>query len=58
MIIAGCIARNSFEYMNNYNDHWAVYIRMCCLMTILLRGGLELEFRGKGLIVVLLTFVP
>ena len=43
---------------NAYNDVWASYIRMYCLMVILLRGGLELGFKGKGIIVFLYTFVP
>jgi NhaP-type Na+/H+ or K+/H+ antiporter len=29
-----------------------------CLSVILLRGGMELDFKGKGLTVVLLTLCP
>jgi hypothetical protein len=43
---------------SHYNDVWAGYIRMVCLAVILLRGGMELEFEGKGIIVVLLTLIP
>lgn len=42
----------------HYNDIWAGYIRMVCLGVILLRGGMELEFAGKGITVVLLTLLP
>lgn len=31
---------------------------MCCLGLILVRGGLQVSFTGKGLIVLLLSFVP
>ncbi len=59
MIIFGSIARNSFgSVVEPYPDDWAGWIRMLCLSVILLRGGLELDFEGKGLIVVLLTFCP
>lgn len=60
MIIAGCIARNFFgpTYMEFYPELKASYIRMVCLSVILLRGGLELDFKGKGLTVVLMTLVP
>jgi NhaP-type Na+/H+ or K+/H+ antiporter len=59
MIVGGAIARNMFAWQREaYNDMWAIYIRIVCLMVILLRGGLELSFRGKGIIVFLYTFVP
>jgi len=59
MILCGAIARNMFDWQREaYNDVWASYIRMFCLMVILLRGGLELGFKGKGIIVFLYTFVP
>ena len=60
MIAFGCIARNFFgDYvMNNYPDYWADWIRQICLSIILMRGGLELEFKGIGQIVVLLTLCP
>lgn len=44
--------------MDKYDDQWASYIRMMCLAVILLRGGMELEFAGKGLGVILLTSIP
>ena len=60
IIIFGCIARNWFpqDIMDAYPNAWAGWIRTVCLSIILLRGGLELDFEGKGLIVVLLTLVP
>ncbi len=44
--------------MTHYPDQNASYIRLICLSVILLRGGLELDFSGKGLTVVLLTLCP
>ncbi len=68
MIILGCIARNllamakndfhSLTFMDSYNDMWAHYIRILCLGVILLRGGMEIEFKGTGFVVILLTLVP
>ena len=60
MIIAGCIARNFFGTltMDHYPDLWSDWIRQICLSVILMRGGLELEFEGKGITVVLLTLCP
>lgn len=31
---------------------------MCCLAILLVRGGLQVTFRGKGILVVLMTFIP
>ena len=60
MIIFGCLARNFLceEYMQHYPEEYAGWIRSICLSIILLRGGMELEFEGKGLTVVLLTLIP
>ena len=50
MIVFGCLARNFFgDYvMRSYPDDWADWIRQVCLSIILMRGGLELEFKGIG----------
>jgi NhaP-type Na+/H+ or K+/H+ antiporter len=60
MIIAGCLARNYLckAYMDHYPEDLSSNIRLICLSIILLRGGLELSFAGKGLTMVLLTLFP
>ena len=60
MIIFGCLARNYLcaAYMDHYPEYIAGWIRSVCLSIILLRGGMELDFAGKGLTVVLLTLCP
>lgn len=60
MVIFGCIARNAFGDIteNHYPEIWADWGRQICLSIILMRGGLELDFEGKGLTVVLLTLIP
>ena len=60
MIIFGCLARNFLcaEYMDHYPEYYAGWVRSVCLSIILLRGGMELDFTGKGLTVVLLTLCP
>jgi NhaP-type Na+/H+ or K+/H+ antiporter len=44
--------------MQHYPIALAAWIRLVCLSIILLRGGLELDFAGKGLTMVLLTLLP
>ena len=60
MVVFGCIARNAFGDIteNHYPEIWADWGRQICLSIILMRGGLELDFEGKGLTVVLLTVIP
>lgn len=60
MIIMGCIARNFLcnAYMQHYPVQLAGMLRLICLSVILLRGGLELDFAGKGLTMILLTLLP
>ena len=59
MILMGAVARNLFTWESEaYHDMGASYMRIVCLMVILLRGGLEITFKGKGLIVFLFTIVP
>ena len=59
MILFGAVARNMFTWESEaYHDPAASYVRIVCLMVILLRGGLEITFKGKGLIVFLYTIVP
>ena len=60
MIFFGCFARNVFESSEPdvYYEPWADWVRQVCLSTILMMGGLELEFAGKGLTVILLTVAP
>lgn len=60
MIIAGCLARNfcAEQTMQHYPVALASILRIVCLSIILMRGGLELDFHGKGLTMVLLTLCP
>lgn len=60
MIIFGCIARNFFGdfVVTNYPNYWADWIRQICLSIILMRGGLELQFKDINLTVALLTLLP
>ena len=60
MIVFGCLARNFLcnAYMQHYPEYYAGWIRSVCLSIILMRGGMELDFKGKGLTVVLLTLCP
>ena len=60
MIIFGCLARNFLckWYMDVYPEKYAGEIRSICLCIVLLRGGMSLDFTGKGLKVVLLCLGP
>ena len=58
-IIIGMIARNLFgDFMEAYPEKWAIFIRKCILSLILTRGGMNVTFKGKGILVVLLVVVP
>ena len=53
------LARNCFGNATiGFPDNWAGVLRTICLAILLLRGGLEITFRGKGLIVLLIAFIP
>lgn len=60
MIIFGCLARNFLcnWYMDVYPEKYAGEIRSICLSIVLLRGGMTIDFTGKGLKVVLLCILP
>ena len=60
MIFFGMFSRNVFEGSapGIYYEPWADWVRQVCLSCILMMGGLELSFSGKGLTVVLLTVAP
>jgi solute carrier family 9B (sodium/hydrogen exchanger), member 1/2 len=59
MIIMGFIARNFVgELSLAYPPKLAAWLRNCVLAVLLTRGGMAVTFRGKGLIVLLVVFVP
>lgn len=59
MIFAGCISRNFFgKVVEPYNPEFAQWLRTCCLAILLTKGGLQVSFRGKGLLVVFLAMIP
>lgn len=60
MIVFGCIARNFFGWLftDLYPDIWADWARQLCLSFILMRGGLQLDFSGHGIVVIFFTLLP
>ena len=59
MIIMGFIARNFVPICEQaFPSRWAYFIRMISLCLLLLRGGLNITFKGQGITVVLISFVP
>jgi hypothetical protein len=59
MIALGFVARNFVPLAAEaFPSRWAYFIRMICLCLLLLRGGLNITFRGQGITVVLIAFVP
>ena len=55
----GCIVRNTFgDVVKAYPSTWAQWIRTCCLAMLLVRGGLQVSFKGKGLLVLFMSFIP
>ena len=59
MIFLGFIARNFFGgVMEAYPNKWAAYIRVICLCTLMLRGGINVKLREVGITVGLLSIIP
>lgn len=59
MIILGFIGRNFVPLCEKaFPSRWAYFIRMIALCLLLLRGGLNVTFRGQGITVILISFVP
>lgn len=59
MIVMGCVVRNFFgDVVKPYPTVWAQWLRYCCLAVLLVRGGLQVTFQGKGLIVLFMSFLP
>ena len=60
MIVIAMLARNLFgDYLKNaYPATWTVWIKNCILSILLTRGGLSVTFKGKGLLVILIVFIP
>ena len=55
----GMIVRNYFGHaVLAYNDTWGAKIREYVLCTLLLRGGLLINLKGKGITLFLLSWVP
>ena len=54
----GMVARNMHTYMDNYVDEWGKFIREVCLTIILAGGGMELTFKDKKIIILLLAIIP
>jgi hypothetical protein len=48
MIIIGCVARNCFgdSFMKPYPTLWSSWVRSICLSILLVRGGLQVSFKG------------
>jgi len=44
--------------MNAYPEIWSVWIRNCILAIVLTRGGLNVSFTGKGLLVPVFVIIP
>ena len=59
MVIMGVIARNMSGWTKSvFHEEIASYIKSFSLMIILVRGALELSFKGRLIGVILLTFIP
>lgn len=59
MIIMGCVGRNYFGKVTaGFPNDWAQWCRMSILGIVLVRSGLTITFRGKGIPVLLLSTLP
>ncbi len=59
MIIMGCISRNLFgEKMDAFPREWSIWIRSISLCLILIRGGMNVSFSGKGFLFGFMATIP
>ncbi len=59
MIIMGCISRNLFgDKMNAFSKEWSVWIRSISLCLLLIRGGMNVSFAGKGFLFAFMATIP
>lgn len=59
MLIAGMIARNLFgDVMDAYPALWTTWICKYIVAILLVRGGLSVTFKGKGISIGLLVLIP
>ena len=60
MIIFGCIVENWLPASMTapYPTYFTKFIRGFCLCILLIRGGLQVSFTGKGLVVLFLSTLP
>ena len=59
MILSGCFSRNFFKTaMQGYPIDWAYQIRNFCLSLLLIRGGLNISFKGQKLLIIVISLIP
>jgi hypothetical protein len=59
MILIGCFVKNWIgDPIKPYPAAFTKYIRGFCLCILLIRGGLQVTFRGKGIVVIFLATLP
>lgn len=59
MILMGCIVRNFFgDFMRAYPEPWTKWLDSCTLGILMTRGGMQVSFKGQGLVVVLVAIFP
>lgn len=55
----GMMAKNYFGLsVAPYKEAWGGYLREVCVCILLMRGGLLINIKGKGLTLFLLSWVP
>jgi hypothetical protein len=59
-ILFGCIARNAlYVFMDtHYNERISNWIQMIGNLVLFVRSGLELEFKSKGVLIIMLATIP
>jgi len=59
MAIMGMVSRNLFGVsVSMYQETWGSYLREVCVNILLMRGGLLISFKGKGLTLALISWIP
>lgn len=59
MIVIGIISRNFFgSATKDFPKEWASFIKSICLGILLIRGGLQVTFKGKSMLLLVMTALP
>lgn len=59
MIVMGSVTKNYIgNFVNTYNGNWSQFVINCVVGILFTKGGLVVNFRGKGWLMLFMMIVP